>query len=95
MPKSNEIFNVISPGKGEIVRKLIGNPILKTESIINSEKIEGRNYAVVRTNDGYPGITFLQRGEFERLNSEGVPRISLKKAIKMQDVYLQKRKIKT
>ena len=89
MPQVKKSAKFIFSKKGRIFRV---NSFEEVEAIIFAQKIEGRNYALTRTATGYPGITFLQTGEFERLKSEGVKEISLKKAIQMQEDFLLRKR---
>ena len=89
MPQSKKLVKSIASRKGKFGS---GKLVEEAEAIIYAQDTEGRNYALTRTATGYPGIEFLQTGEFERLKSEGVNEISLKKALKIQDAFLVARK---
>ena len=92
MSQLKELSKSIPIRTGKIYRGRARKFVIKVEAIIYAKNIEGRNYALDRTATGYPSITFLQNGEFERLKSERVTEISLKKALKMQDEFLLKQK---
>lgn len=88
MPQSKKLVKSIASRKGKFGS---GKLVEEAEAIIYAQDTEGRNYALTRTATGYPGIEFLQTGEFERLKSEGVKEISLETALQMQEEFLSRR----
>ena len=88
MSQLKELSKSIPIRTGKIYRGRARKFVIKVEAIIYAKNIEGRNYALTRTAVGYPSITRLNKGEFERLKSQGVSEISLIKAVKIQDDFL-------